>query len=293
MILSMTGYGKAECLIMQGKVTIEIKSVNSKSADISLKTNLIPREREALAKQLISNKLKRGNIDLYTSFESNLNLEIKNINKAIFCEYYRQFKDIADSLGEKSDFSTLALAISKLPDILESNSTSTDDLVKESNWLALKECIESACDSLTSFREEEGQKLKQDIEERIALILEYLSHAEEHEQERIDSIKERIETKIKEYLPEENNRFEQEIIYYLEKLDITEEKVRLRQHCKYFIETIEAEECPGKKLGFIAQEIGREINTLGSKANHAQIQQWVVRMKDELEKIKEQSLNIL
>ncbi len=293
MILSMTGYGKAECLIMQGKVTIEIKSVNSKSADISLKTNLIPREREALAKQLISSKLKRGNIDLYTSFESNLNLEIKNINKDIFCEYYRQFKDIADSLGEKSDFSTLALAISKLPDILESNSTSTDDLVKESNWLALKECIESACDSLTSFREEEGQKLKQDIEERIALILEYLSHAEEHEQERVDSIKERIETKIKEYLPEENNRFEQEIIYYLEKLDITEEKVRLRQHCKYFIETIESEECPGKKLGFIAQEIGREINTLGSKANHAQIQQWVVRMKDELEKIKEQSLNIL
>lgn len=289
----MTGYGKAECLIMQGKVTIEIKSVNSKSADISLKTNLIPREREALAKQLISSKLKRGNIDLYTSFESNLNLEIKNINKDIFCEYYRQFKDIADSLGEKSDFSTLALAISKLPDILESNSTSTDDLVKESNWLALKECIESACDSLTSFREEEGQKLKQDIEERIALILEYLSHAEEHEQERVDSIKERIETKIKEYLPEENNRFEQEIIYYLEKLDITEEKVRLRQHCKYFIETIESEECPGKKLGFIAQEIGREINTLGSKANHAQIQQWVVRMKDELEKIKEQSLNIL
>ena len=278
---------------MQGKVTIEIKSVNSKSADISLKTNLIPREREALAKQLISSKLKRGNIDLYTSFESNLNLEIKNINKDIFCEYYRQFKDIADSLGEKSDFSTLALAISKLPDILESNSTSTDDLVKESNWLALKECIESACDSLTSFREEEGQKLKQDIEERIALILEYLSHAEEHEQERVDSIKERIETKIKEYLPEENNRFEQEIIYYLEKLDITEEKVRLRQHCKYFIETIESEECPGKKLGFIAQEIGREINTLGSKANHAQIQQWVVRMKDELEKIKEQSLNIL
>jgi uncharacterized protein (TIGR00255 family) len=196
-------------------------------------------------------------------------------------------------LGEKSDFSTIALAISKLPDILESNSSSTDDLIKESNWIALKECIESACDSLTSFREEEGEKLKQDIEDRIALILEYLSHAEEHEQERIDTIKERIETKIKEYLPDENNRFEQEIIYYLEKLDITEEKVRLKQHCKYFIETIEREECPGKKLGFIAQEIGREINTLGSKANHAQIQQWVVRMKDELEKIKEQSLNIL
>lgn len=290
MILSMTGYGKAEAQFGQNKLVVEIRSVNGKNSDISLKSQLIPREREVEVRQMIGQSLQRGNIDLFATVEYAQENGTRTINKQMFISYYNQIRSINEELEEKLDYSGLINCILKLPEVIEIQKIKEE----EDNWEQLKGCLEEALRSLTEFRAAEGKRLEEDVRGRVGYIMDHLGEVEKYEEERSEAIKQRLTNRLEELSQSlDRNRLEQEIIYYLEKLDVTEEKVRLTQHCKYFLETMDKEEFPGKKLGFIAQEMGREINTLGSKANHAEIQKWVVRMKDELEKIKEQSLNIL
>lgn len=290
MLKSMTGFGKAETSTLAGKFTVELRSVNGKSADINLKTQFIPREKEIETKQLISARLGRGSIDLYILLESAVESSGKHINVEVFRSYWSQIEQLSKELKIEIIPNELMPVILKLPDVTEPNKP----LDSESYWPALKECIESAIDSLEEFRSSEGAKLESEIKERITNILNSLSLTEKLDASRNESVRNRLLSRFEESgLTADQNRFEQEIIYYLEKLDITEEKVRLKQHCDYFLETMEKEPMPGKKLGFISQEMGREINTLGSKANNAEIQRYVVEMKEELEKIKEQTLNIL
>lgn len=290
MILSMTGYGKAEAQFGQNKLVVEIRSVNGKNSDISLKSQLIPREREVEVRQMIGQALQRGNIDLFATVEYAQENGTRTINKQMFISYYNQIRSINEELEEKLDYSGLINCILKLPEVIEIKKIEE----REDNWEQLKGCLEEALRSLTEFRAAEGKRLEEDVRGRVGYIMDHLGEVEKYEEERSEAIKQRLTNRLEELSQSlDRNRLEQEIIYYLEKLDVTEEKVRLTQHCKYFLETMDKEEFPGKKLGFIAQEMGREINTLGSKANHAEIQKWVVRMKDELEKIKEQSLNIL
>ncbi len=298
MIKSMTGYGKAECILPEGKIVVEIRSLNGKSADITLKSQLIPRENEIDVRQYIAKELNRGNIDLFANFEQNEADTGKVINPSVFASYYRQILSLNKTLKENSlpvlnisnaDEAGIIAAILRLPDSIESKKQE----ISEENWSRLSNAIKEAVANLNEFRAKEGAILYDDVTKRVKLIESWVAEVEKYEMERIYAIKERLNTRLEELaaIPD-SNRLEQEIIYYIEKLDINEEKVRLRQHCRYFMETIDHEQYPGKKLGFIAQEMGREINTMGSKANHAEIQKWVVKMKDELEKIKEQSLNI-
>ena len=282
----MTGYGKAECLLPSGKMTIEIRSLNGKNADISIKTSIIPREKEMEVRQYIAKELQRGNIDLFANFEQNAAEKAKQINKDIFNGYLEQI----NGLGIQFSNDAILQTILRLPDIIEAKK----EEITEEIWNTIEQAIHQAVDALNEFRSKEGEILYKDVTSRVSLIESFVAEVEKHEQCRVQAVKERIHSRIEELgINPDENRLEQEIVFYVEKLDINEEKVRLRQHCKYFMETINSEPYPGKKLGFIAQEMGREINTMGSKANHAEIQKWVVRMKDELEKIKEQSLNIL
>ena len=286
MTKSMTGYGKAECSLPDSKITIEIRSLNGKNADISIKSSLIPREKEMEVRQYIAKELQRGNIDLYATLEVNATDKAKHINKEIYNGYLSQIKE----LGIECTPDAMLQTILRLPDVIE---VKKQEMTDES-WEAINNAIKEAVGALNGFRDKEGEILYKDVTSRVALIESYVAEVEKHEESRIESVKERIKNRIEELgITPDQNRLEQEIIFYIEKLDINEEKVRLRQHCKYFMETIDGEQYPGKKLGFIAQEMGREINTMGSKSNHAEMQKWVVRMKDELEKIKEQCLNIL
>lgn len=291
----MTGYGKSECTINGQKFTAEIRSVNGKSADISLKSQIIPKDKETEIRSLISGKLYRGNIDLFVTAEQSAETEAKEINGDMMAAYLAQLQKLAEREDLKSVFSEnigggiLLQTLLKMPDVVESRKSDLDDEGKKT----MIECIMQAADRLDEYRREEGISIEKDFRTRTGNILNYIDEVESHEQERISMIRERIVSKLADLpVDYDRNRLEQELIYYIEKLDINEEKVRLRQHCKYFLETF-AEENPGKKLAFIAQEMGREINTMGSKANHAEIQKIVVRMKDELEKIKEQTLNTL
>lgn len=291
MLKSMTGYGKAECLLGQDKYLVEIRSVNGKNADINLKTPLIPRDKEIEVRKYIAEQLGRGSIDLFVTVEHAEGAGAKQINGAILLSYYEQLQQAVE--GTVLDFcepDTLLPAILRLPDVLETRSTE----ISEEDWKTLYAAIRQAVAALDAFRCKEGVSLRNDVIAQVDKIENYLPDVERYERERVPAIRERMEARMKELaLQPDANRLEQEMIFWLEKLDINEEKVRLRQHCRYFRETVESEPMPGRKLGFIAQEMGREINTLGSKANHAQIQQIVVKMKDELEKIKEQTLNIL
>lgn len=291
MLKSMTGYGKAECLLGQDKYLVEIRSVNGKNADINLKTPLIPRDKEIEVRKYIAEQLGRGSIDLFVTVEHAEGAGAKQINGAILLSYYEQLQQAVE--GTVLDFcepDTLLPAILRLPDVLETRSTE----ISEEDWKTLFAAIRQAVAALDAFRCKEGVSLRNDVIAQVDKIENYLPDVERYERERVPAIRERMEARMKELaLQPDANRLEQEMIFWLEKLDINEEKVRLRQHCRYFRETVESEPMPGRKLGFIAQEMGREINTLGSKANHAQIQQIVVKMKDELEKIKEQTLNIL
>ena len=282
----MTGYGKAECSLPDSKITIEIRSLNGKNADISLKSSLIPREKEMEVRQYIAKELQRGNIDLYATLEVNATDKAKHINKEIYNGYLSQIKE----LGIECTPDAMLQTILRLPDVIEVKKREMTD----ESWEAINNAIKEAVGALNGFRDKEGEILYKDVTSRVAIIESYVAEVEKHEESRIESVRERIKNRIEELgITPDQNRLEQEIIFYIEKLDINEEKVRLRQHCKYFMETIDGEQYPGKKLGFIAQEMGREINTMGSKSNHAEMQKWVVRMKDELEKIKEQCLNIL
>ena len=286
MVRSMTGYGKAECLLPDSKIIIEIRSLNGKNADISIKSSLIPRDKEMAVRQHIAKELQRGNIDLFATMEQNATAQAKQINKEIFDNYLAQIKE----LGFTECTDTILQTILKMPDVVDAKKQE----MTEESWNSLEQAIHNAVAALNDFRAKEGEILYNDVTSRVALIESFVAEVEKFEASRVEAVKERIKARIDELgITPDANRLEQEIVFYVEKLDINEEKVRLRQHCKYFMETINSEPYPGKKLGFIAQEMGREINTMGSKANHAEIQKWVVRMKDELEKIKEQSLNIL
>ena len=291
----MTGYGKAEVLLEAGKVTVEIRSLNGKTADISLKTSLLPKDKEIAVRQKIAAELQRGNIDMFMSFEPNAAENAKKINMDLAVQYYQQISELSKKVGTSSleinNPNDLIATILRMPEVMDAKK---QDVITDENWPAVEACIDEAIANINAFRAQEGEVLYRDVTSNVAKIVEYSEQVETFEKERVEAIRERIMSRFAELKAEpDQSRLEQEMIFYIEKLDINEEKVRLRQHCKYFLETIENEAYPGKKLGFIAQEMGREINTTGSKANHTEIQKIVVKMKDELEKIKEQSLNIL
>lgn len=294
----MTGYGKAETNIPGGKITVEIKSLNGKNADISIKTTLLPKDKELNVRQFIAQKLYRGNIDFFMTFEPNAAEDAKEIDAETALAYYRQIHNINSLIdnefpGEGNiDARHILSTILRFPDVMDSGKK--QDIVNDENWEEVFGCISRAVDNLCAYREAEGKSLLADVSAKVANIVNFIPEIEALEGERITAVKEKINSKLSELAVAPNpERLEQEMIFYLEKLDINEEKVRLRQHCKYFMEIVESDPYPGKKLGFITQEMGREINTTGSKANHSGIQKIVVRMKDELEKIKEQTLNIL
>ena len=295
MIHSMTGYGKAEAILETGKITVEIRSLNGKTADISIKTSLLPKDKEIAVRQKIASELNRGNIDFFLTWEPNAAENAKQINMTLAMEYYRQIASLGKEIGATNLWNQnpndLLAVILRMPDVVDSRK---QDVITEENWPAVEACIDQALKNINVFRQKEGAVLYEDVKSKVDKIISYSLEIEQYETERTVQIKEKILNRFAEIKAEpDQSRLEQEMIFYLEKLDINEERVRLRQHCKYFIDTLENEAFPGKKLGFIAQEMGREINTTGSKATHTEIQKIVVKMKDELEKIKEQSLNIL
>ena len=295
MIKSMTGYGKAEATLETGKITVEVRSLNGKTADISLKTSMLPKDKEMAVRQKIAAALTRGNIDFFITFEPNAADSAKKINMDLAMEYYQQIQELSKKIGTSSlqinNPNDLIATVLRMPEVMDAKK---QDVITENNWPIVEACIDQALASINEFRAHEGEVLCKDVTTKVENILEYSRQVETFEKERVETIREKILSRFAELKAEpDQSRLEQEMVYYIEKLDLNEERVRLRQHCRYFLDTIAEEECPGKKLGFIAQEMGREINTTGSKANHTEIQKIVVKMKDELEKIKEQSLNIL
>ena len=287
----MTGYGKATALLENGKITIEIRSVNSKNADINIKTGLLPKDKELEIRKRLADTLQRGTIDLFATWEPNASEGARRINTDVAAEYCRQLQDLSARLQLKESADTLLATVMRMPDVVDAG---RQEIITEENWPLVDKAIAEALTQICDYREKEGAALEHDVCSRVGKILSLYDEVEKLEGERISAARERIIKAAEDAeVRLDKERFEQEMIFYLEKLDINEEKVRLRQHCKYFLDTIKVEETPGKKLGFIIQEMGREINTTGSKANHAGIQKLVVQMKDELEKIREQSMNIL
>ncbi|MBN2167060.1 MAG: YicC family protein [Marinilabiliaceae bacterium] len=292
MIYSMTGYGKSVCELSNKKISIEIRSLNSKQLDLNIRIPIIYREKELEIRNEISSLLNRGKIDVSFFVESVVSDKITQINKPVIELYYNQLKEISDSLGLSNDSTDYLKIIMPLPETVKTELAELD----ESEWGMIKKVFYEAVTNINLFREQEGLVLANELNKRICNIRNYLTEVEQFETVRIDRIKSRLKDSLEEMAAKsqiDENRFEQELIFYIEKLDITEEKVRLMNHLDYFIETMNQQESAGKKLGFITQEIGREVNTLGSKANDASMQRIVIQMKDELEKIKEQLLNIL
>ncbi|MBR3441560.1 MAG: YicC family protein [Bacteroidales bacterium] len=299
MIKSMTGYGKAEAVLETGKLTIEIKTLNGKNSDANIKTQLLPKDKELLVRQKLAESLVRGTIDFFLTWEPGAGAA-KKINGEMLKEYFSQIKELRNQLtsyravnfGDQARMDNeLITVITRFPDVMD---TSRQDVVTDENWPLVEKALDEALDAVNEYRAKEGEALYADVTSRVKGILELEDQVEALEGERLESVRGRLIKNLSDLEQKvDPARFEQEMIFYLEKLDINEEKVRLRQHCKYFLDTIDGEPYPGKKLGFIIQEMGREINTTGSKANHAGIQKIVVQMKDELEKIREQSMNIL
>lgn len=287
----MTGYGKAVCELPNKKISVEFKSLNSKQLDLSTRIPLLYREKEIELRADIAQRLIRGKVD-FSMFVETINVDrVSQINTQVIEAYYQQLHDVAEKLGQTEHTDFLRI-IMQLPDTVRTEQPQLD----EAEWQAISKSINEALDNIEAFRLQEGRALEADLRQRISLIESYLSEVPKYEAGRVEKIRQRITTNLDEIISKakiDENRLEQELIFYIEKLDINEEKVRLANHLNYFIETIENEPQPGKKLGFIAQEIGREINTLGSKANEANLQKLVIKMKDELEKIKEQVLNVL
>lgn len=291
MIKSMTGYGKGEAVLPSGKLTVEIRTLNGKNADITIKSSLLPKDKELYVRQKIADSLTRGTIDVYLSFEASTSGSAKTVNRALVEEYYRQIMAVRSTLPGEADADTILSSILRLPDVVDSNKS---EIIDEASWPLADAALDEALRQVNSYREKEGAALYRDVTSRVKYILELENEVEALEPERKQAVRENILKTAEDIgLKLDPQRFEQEILFYIQKLDINEEKVRLRQHCKYFMETIDSDPCPGKKLGFIIQEMGREINTTGSKANYSAIQKSVVKMKDELEKIREQSMNIL
>lgn len=290
MIKSMTGFGKGEALLPNKKITVEIRSLNSKQLDLNLRLPSIYRQSEYDVRNIISRAVQRGKVDAFVTVESLTLQSPAHINGELFNEYLHQMELTLAAAGIEADRATLVAPILRLPEVVSAQAESVSDEERA----ALIAATEAACAQLDEFRTQEGAILIADLVRRVDLIEHYKQEVEPYEQGRTETVRARILDNIaKLQVAVDSNRLEQEMIFYLEKLDITEEKVRLTNHCRYFREVAAHEEGAGRKLGFIAQEMGREINTMGSKANETNIQILVVRMKDELEKIKEQVLNIL
>lgn len=286
MIHSMTGFGKATLQLPTKKITVEVKSLNSKSLDLNVRLPQTYREKELPLRNMIAQELERGKVDFSLFCEITAEETSNKINGPIVLSYINQMKDIIPN-GDATEFMKMAV---RMPDALKVERVELD----ENEWTEIEKVIKEAISNMKEFRVSEGGSLEADFRKRVANIREYMNEVAILDSERILTVKERLRSNLAELqLTIDENRFEQEVIYYLEKMDITEEKVRLSKHLDYFIETLEGAEANGRKLGFIAQEMGREINTMGSKSNHAEMQKFVVRMKDELEKIKEQVLNVL
>ncbi len=285
MILSMTGFGRSEGVFEGKKITLDLKSLNSKSFDLNIKMPQRYKEKEFEVRKILNDRLLRGKVDCYINIESLDDAADVNLNQELVHSYISELKKIA---GDGPDFEYLKMAI-RMPDVI---STKSDNL-KEEEWQVLKDILEDAVLKFENFRQTEGEILHAELKRNIQNIEGYLAKVIPYETIRLDAVKEKYRNTLKEFDQIDETRFYQEMAYFTEKLDIAEEKVRLTQHLKYYLEVMQNEDFNGKKLGFISQEIGREINTLGSKANHAEIQKLVVMMKDDLEKIKEQTLNVL
>ena len=289
MIQSMTGFGRATLVLPKKKITVEAKSLNSKQVDISTRIPSFYKEKELDVRSYLSNTLRRGKIEL-SIFVENISTDTQHkINQELVNTYMDALQEVGE---EKIEAGTLLSMAMRLPDAMK---VEREDFDKD-EWIAVMNVVKQAVEALIDYRKTEGISLEKDIKEQILTIDKLHDQVPKYEQERINTIKERISTKLSDVLQSvdfDKDRLEQEMIYFIEKLDVSEEKVRLKNHCSYFIETMNSEESNGKKLGFISQELGREINTMGSKANHTEIQKLVVQMKDALEKIKEQTLNVL
>ena len=290
MIKSMTGFGKGEAVYGDKKFRVELRSLNSKQLDLSIKLPGKYRAAEAEVRNIITRELQRGKVDCFISVESAVAETSAHINTEAFKAYADELQRACAEVSLKIDDSALVQSLLRLPDVV----TTEEREVSAEEVATIVEAAKSAAAELNAFRVQEGRILIADLLKRIDLIEKYRHEVEPFESARVDTIKNRIRENIEKLqLEVDNNRLEQEMIFYIEKLDITEEKVRLDNHCRYFREVAAEEEAAGRKLGFIAQELGREINTMGSKSNEANMQRLVVKMKDELEKIKEQVLNIL
>lgn len=289
MIKSMTGFGKVQTNYNNKTISIEIKSLNSKQADLNLRLPSLYRSKDINLRNQIISSLERGKIDCFIHTEYQGEAQLLNINPNLFTSYYKQLETLAEKVGAPKD--DLLRYVLQIPEI----SRSSHDELSEEESDVLINLMQEAIEKAIEFREQEGEVLAKDLKLRIKIIGEKLLEVDKYEGARIEVVRERIQTKLAEVVNGniDSNRLEQELIFYIEKLDVTEEKIRLKQHLDYFLETMELPTSQGKKLGFIAQEIGREINTLGSKSNEANMQKIVVEMKDELEKIKEQLLNVL
>ena len=290
MIKSMTGFGKGEAIYGDKKFRVELRSLNSKQLDLSIKIPSKYRAIEADVRAIITRALQRGKVDCFVSFENSVAETSAHINREAFVAYTKELREVCAANAVVADSDYFLSTILRMPDVI----TSEEQEVSDDELKAIIAATEQAAEQLDAFRVQEGAILIADLFKRIDLIEQYRHEVEPFEKARVDVIKNRIRENLdKLAIDVDNNRLEQEMIFYIEKLDITEEKVRLDNHCAYFREVANEEDAPGRKLGFIAQELGREINTMGSKSNEANMQRLVVKMKDELEKIKEQVLNIL
>ena len=288
MVLSMTGYGKATGSFEGKKIVVEIRSLNSKSLDLNVR--LIPayRERELELRAIVGQHLDRGKVEMSVSLENSGESKNYTINKELAQAYYRDIKEVAELVGEEPK--DLLSLVMRMPEIYSNEK----EQLSEEEATFLSQLTHEACEQLVEFRKQEGDQLRHDFQQNIGRIADLLTQVPQYEQVRIDMVRERMRAALEKIsgMSVDDNRFEQELIFYIEKMDISEEKMRLSNHLNYFLETMDIPLC-GKKLGFITQEIGREINTLGSKSYHAEMQKLVVEMKDNLEKIKEQVLNTL
>jgi uncharacterized protein (TIGR00255 family) len=287
----MTGFGKATCEYGNKKIVVEIKSLNSKQLDVSTRISGLYREKDIEIRNELSQKLERGKIDLALYVDNSGKESVTQINQSVVESYYEQIKALSFNLGIEVPANWFEVLL-RLPDTMKTETVEMD----EDEWVEIKKAIAQAIDQLIEFRIQEGKSLENVFINKIAHIGQLLEETAPYEMERVEKIKTRLEENLialSDKIDYDKNRLEQELIFYIEKLDVNEEKVRLRNHLDYFLETMQHENSPGKKLGFISQEIGREINTLGSKSNQSEMQKIVVLMKDDLEQIKEQVLNVL
>ena len=291
MIQSMTGFGKATCEYNNKKIVVEVKSLNSKQLDVSTRISGLYREKDIEIRNEISQQLERGKIDFVLYIDNSGKESVSTFNQTVIESYCNQIVQMSENMGISVPENWFEVLL-RLPDAMKTETAELD----ENEWLEIRKAMRQAIEQLIAFRIQEGKSLENVFKTKIARIDQLLYEIEPFEQERVEKIKARLDENlqnISDKIDYDKNRLEQELIFYIEKLDVNEEKVRLRTHLNYFIETMQHEKSPGKKLGFIAQEIGREVNTLGSKSNHSEMQKIVVLMKDELEQIKEQVLNVL